>query len=99
MFGTNMSLPSSDLKDEPSEKSERRRHERKLVSSLAYISTLKVEATYSSETSVVFQRATQRFASEDTASITSVVGTSDSLIQFNIAFVSTPTLADSPKKT
>jgi hypothetical protein len=32
-----------------------------LVSCLAYASALKVEATYSSETSVDFQRTTQRY--------------------------------------
>jgi hypothetical protein len=36
-----------------------------LISWLAYSSTLKMKATYSSETSVDFQRTTQRYISED----------------------------------
>jgi hypothetical protein len=38
-----------------------------LVSCLAYSSTLKMEATYTSETSVYFQRTTWRYIAEDRA--------------------------------
>jgi hypothetical protein len=37
----------------------------KLVSCLSYLSTLKIEATYSSETAVDFQRTTWRYIPED----------------------------------
>jgi hypothetical protein len=36
-----------------------------LISCLSYSSTLKMEETYSSETSVVFQRTTRRYIPED----------------------------------
>jgi hypothetical protein len=37
----------------------------KLISSIIYTSTLKMEATYPSETSIDFQRTTLRYISED----------------------------------
>jgi hypothetical protein len=53
----NMSPPSSESKNKPSKKPAWKK--------VAYPSTLKIEATYSSETSVDFRRTTRRYIAED----------------------------------
>jgi hypothetical protein len=93
-----MSPVSAGLKNEPRRKLQLS-GQRKPASDFANSSALNTEATCSSETAVDFHRTTGRFVPEDrTSSITTAMGTSNSLIQFNIALLARPTAPNSSER-